>query len=242
LNGSAAWLALADERDWFVMTCTFKQNSANARDRKLAYYYPEGFTGKATLDALAVAAKKYPVDTGRMLMQGLSGGAQFVHRFALWAPDRVTAVAVNSSSWFDPPNAMCNQVAWLITIGDSDDSFNESLNMVDQLRIAGAAPVFRSYLGMVHEGSGAVDQLNMEFLKFHDERTRGELGKKRSALTPPEELLSMKPGEMPYVGDSQDWKFWPNTKEAREGIAEDSRIYLPSEDIAKLWGKQEENQ
>jgi len=240
LEGSAPWLALADERDWFVMSCTFKQDTENARDRKLAYYYPEGFSGKATLEALEIASKKYPLDPERLLMQGLSGGAQFVHRFALWAPDRVTAVAVNSSSWFDPPNAKSKQVAWLITIGESDDSYNESLDMVERLRNAGAAPLFRSYMGMVHEGSGAVDQLSMEFLKFHDDRTRKDLGKRRSALTPPEEWLSMKAADMPYVGDSQDWKFWPNNPDAREAIAEDSRIYLPSETIARLWGKQEE--
>jgi poly(3-hydroxybutyrate) depolymerase len=242
LEGSAKWLALADERDWFVMSCTFKQEKKSARDRKLAYYYPEGFSGKATLEALEIAAKKYPLDPQRLLMQGLSGGAQFVHRFALWAPDRVSAVAVNSSSWFDPPNEKAKRVAWLITIGDSDGSYNETLDMVERLRGAGAAPLFRSYMGMVHEGSGAVDRLSMEFLKFHDERTRGALGKRRSALTPPEEWLSMKAADMPYVGDSQDWKFWPNKPDAREAIAEDSRIYLPSETIARLWGKQEETE
>jgi pimeloyl-ACP methyl ester carboxylesterase len=242
LAGSAQWLTLADERDWFVMTCTFKQGLNDGHDRKLSYYYPETYSGKAMLDALEKVASKYPVDTERLLMQGLSGGAQFVHRFALWTPDRVTAVAVNSSSWFDAPNDKCNRVAWLITIGESDDSYNQSLDMVDRLRNTGAAPLFRSYMGMVHEGSEAVDRLDMEFLKFHDERTRKDLGKRHTALTTPEELLSMKAGEMPYVGDSQDWKFWRNTPEAREGIAEDSRIYLPSEDIAKLWGQKEEPQ
>lgn len=242
LMGSAQWLALADERDWFVLSGTFKQNGKDARDRKLAYYYPEGFSGKAMLEALDIVAEKYPVDTERLLMQGLSGGAQFVHRFAIWAPDRVTAVAINSSSWFDPPNGKCNRVAWLVTIGDSDESYDESLQMVDRLREVGAAPLFRSYLGMVHEGSKAVDQLGMEFLKFHDDRTRKDLGKKRSALTPEEERLSMPGPAMPFVGDSQDWKFFPNTEDTREGIAEDSRIYLPSEEIAKLWGKQEEEE
>lgn len=242
LARSAAWLALADERDWFVMTCTFQQDKKKVRDRKLCYYYPEGFSGKATLDALEIASKKYPLDTERLLMQGLSGGAQFVHRFALWAPDRVTAVAVNSSSWFDLPNEKTKRVAWLITIGESDDSYNESLAMVDRLRDVGAAPLFRSYMGMGHHGSKAVNRLDMEFLKFHDERTRKDLGKRRTALTPPTEWLSMRAEEMPFVGDSQDWKFWPNTADARDAIPEDSRIYLPSEAIAKLWGQQEEEE
>jgi acetyl esterase/lipase len=243
LAGSAEWLALADARDWFVMTCTFKQSLNDVQNRKLSYYYPEAFSGKAMLEALAQVSKKYPtVDTERLLMQGLSGGAQFVHRFAIWAPDRVTAVAANSSSWFDAPNARCNRVAWLITIGESDESYHNSLEMVDRLRGVGAAPLFRSYLGMVHEGSPAVEQLDMEFLKFHDDLTKKHLGQKHSALTPEDERLAMPGDKMPWVGDSQDWKFVPNTPQAREAIAEDSRIYLPSEGLAKLWGKAEEQE
>ncbi len=242
LAGSAPWLALADQRDWFVMSCTFKQAKDAGQDRKLAYYYPESFSGKATLEALETVSKKYPVDTERLLMQGLSGGAQFVHRFAMWAPERVTAVAVNSSSWFDTPDARCNEVAWLVTIGESDDSYNASLEVVDRLRNVGAAPLFRSYLGMVHEGSSAVDRLDMEFLKFYDDHTKADLGKRRSFQTPAAERLALQGEKMPYVGDGQDWKYFPNSPDARESVAEDSRIYLPSELIAKLWGLKEEGQ
>ena len=241
LAASQTWLTLADERGWFVLTCTFRTDRNKVQDRKLSYYYPETFSGKAVLDALEQVAKKYPtVDTERLLMQGLSGGAQFVHRFAIWAPDRVTAVAVNSSSWFDAPNANCNRVAWLVTIGESDASYNNSLELADRLRNVGAAPVFRSYLGMVHEGSPLVDRLNMEFLKFYDDLTKKDLGKKRSALTPLAERLAMPGDKMPWVGDSQNWKYVRNTALAREGIAEDSRIYLPNDAIATLWGKAEE--
>lgn len=240
LAGSQPWLELADQRDWFILTATFIQASKDAQDRKLAYYYPESFSGKAVLEALEIVSKKFPVDTERLLMQGLSGGAQFVHRFAMWAPERVTAVAVNSSSWFDSPDARCNQVAWLVTIGESDESYDASLEVVDRLRNMGAAPLFRSYLGMVHEGSSAVDKLNIEFLKFYDDHTKAFLGKRRSMQTPAAERLSLQGEKMPFVGDGQDWKFFKNHVESREGIAEDSRIYLPSEEIAKLWGSKEE--
>ncbi len=239
LEASAEWLALADERDWFVISCTFKQGLEDAKDRKLAYYYPESFSGKAMLEALEVVSEKYPVDTERILIQGLSGGAQFVHRFAMWAPERVTAVAINSSSWFDSPNARCNQVAWLVTIGESDESYNASLEVVDQLRNVGAAPLFRSYLGMGHEGTATVDKLSMEFLKFYDDHTKADLGKRRSSLGTAVERLSLQGEKMPFVGDFQDWKFFPNTPDTRQSIAEDSRIYLPSEEIAKLWGQKE---
>jgi hypothetical protein len=85
-----------------------------------------------------------------------------------------------------------------------------------------------------------VNRLNLAFLRFYDEHTQGELGQRRSSLTKPEELLSLPGEKMPFVGDSQDWKFLPNTEENREEIAEDSRIFLPSEEIARLWGKEEE--
>lgn len=240
LKQSTTWMELADEQDWFVMSCTFKQDAEAAQDRKLAYYYPETFSGKAVLEALEKVSKKYPVDTERLLLQGISGGAQFVHRFAMWAPERVTAVAVNSSSWFDVPNARCNQVAWLVTIGESDDTYNASLEVVDRLRTVGAAPLFRSYVGMIHEGTETVDRLSMEFLKFYDGFTKKDLGKRRSLQTPATERLSLAGDKMPCVGDGQDWKYFPNTPDTRESIAEDSRIYLPSEEIAKLWGNKEE--
>ena len=78
---------------------------------------------------------------------------------------------LNSSSWFDALNAKCNQVAWLVTIGESDGSFSNTLEFVDQLREMGAALLFRSYLGMVHEGSPAVNRLNLAFLRFYDDHT-----------------------------------------------------------------------
>jgi hypothetical protein len=36
LAGSAEWLALADARDWFVMTCTFKQSLNDVQNRASA--------------------------------------------------------------------------------------------------------------------------------------------------------------------------------------------------------------
>ena len=112
--------SLADERKWFIVAPTFQQLASEVHYRKLSYYYPETFSGKAVLDALDLIEKKYPISTTGLLLHGLSGGAQFVHRLAIWAPERVAAVAVNSSSWFDDPNEKSQTVAWLVTIGESD--------------------------------------------------------------------------------------------------------------------------
>jgi pimeloyl-ACP methyl ester carboxylesterase len=239
-KGNKELLDLADERGWFVLSATFKQKAGEVMDRAVSYYYPEAFSGRAVVDALEQVAKKHRVDPTRILMQGISGGAQFVHRFAIWAPERVTAVAINSSSWFDQPKPKGNQVAWLITIGESDTSFSNSLQFVDQLRAVGATPLFRSYLGMVHEGSGDVTRMNLAFLKFYDLATQDQLGQPRSAFSRPEEAFALRADRMPFVGDSQDWRYLPNTAENREEIVEDSRVFLPSAEIAKLWGSKDE--
>jgi len=233
-------IPLADSRGWFVVSPTFKQQTAEVRDRKKSYYYPEAFSGKAVIEALDLIAKKYPVDTNRLLLAGLSGGAQFVHRFALWSPERVTAVAINSSSWFDDPNPKAAGSAWLVTIGESDPSYDNSLEFVSNLNDCGAAPLFRAYLGMIHEGDGRVSKLNAAFLSFYDELTSGDLGKRAGLADRLKPKLALAGKDMPYVGDGQVWKFLPNTGENREKIAEDNRIFLPSEEIAKLWGKQED--
>lgn len=236
----SVFLKLADERDWFVVAPTFKDQRADVRDRHSSYYYPEKWSGKAVLDALEEIRRKYPVDTDRLLVQGLSGGAQFAHRFAIAVPEKITAVAVNSSSWFDSPNEQSVQVAWLVTIGDSDPSYENSLKFIDQLRKSGAMPVFRSYLGMVHEGSAQVDALDGAFFSFYDDLTKASLGTTKHIMIGGEHP-PLPESKMPYVGDAQDWTYGRNEPARVEEMGEDSRIYLPDETVAKLWGNPARN-
>ncbi|MCE0499226.1 MAG: hypothetical protein LV481_14900 [Methylacidiphilales bacterium] len=229
-------LAVADQRKWFVVSPTFIQKG-NVQDRTLCYYYPETFSGKAVTDALDLIAQKYPVDINHIFVHGFSGGAQFAHRFALWAPGRVVAAAINSSSWFDDPTPACNQVAWLVTIGESDPSFENTLGFIGKLQDAGVAPLFRSYIGLLHADAGdsQVVHLDAEFLKFYDDQTRSQLGKTNDGFqTAP--TVAMQAKDMPFVGDNQMWEYVPNTDANVSLIAEDSRVYLPSKEIADVWG------
>jgi hypothetical protein len=243
LQPPSPFLDVADERGWFIVVPTFHTRPEDVRNRDLCYYYPEKFSGKAVLDALDMIRKKYPVDTERLFLQGYSGGAQFVHRFAIWAPDRVAAVAVNSSSWFDQPKEKSKQTAWLVTIGDSDPAYENSLAFVDKLRGIGALPVLRSYIAVEHwtADGGGVKPLDCAFFTFYDDVTKTMLGK-------PKPLLATKPAPMiaanamPYVGDAQDWRYYKNTTDAAQEIPAESRVYLPSEGMARLWGEAEGEQ
>lgn len=232
VSGYGAFQRLADERGWFMVSPTFKQEKEITKDRTKSYYYPETFSGRATLEALDLIAKKYPIATDNLLMQGMSGGAQFVHRFSIWAPERVTACAVNSSSWFDVPNEQSAQIAWLITIGESDKTYENSLNFFDQLRKIGALPIFRSYVGMVHEGSSKVDEFNLLFLKFYDDATRAKFDAQQASAVPAPHIPAK---AMPLVGDMKDWTFTKNDMKAIMRIGEDNLVYLPTPEIARFW-------
>lgn len=232
VSGAGPYQDAADERGWFMVAPTFKQEKTDTKDRSKSYYYPETFSGPATLQALQMIAEKYPIATDGLLLQGFSGGAQFVHRLALWAPDRVAAVAVNSSSWFDVPTPNAARVAWLLTIGESDRAFDNSLTFLEQLRRNNALPIFRSYIGMLHEGSTKVDDFNLLFLKFYDDVTRPRLLGQKVRFNPGPLIP---PKAMPWIGDTKDWTFYKNETKAIMRIGEENMVYLPNDEIARFW-------
>ena len=235
MNLDPGLLALADERGWFVVSVTFHVERPEIRDRTLCYYYPQEFSGQAVLDALDHIRQEYPIATVGLLLHGFSGGAQFVHRFAIWAPERVAAVVVNSSSWFDIPTPACKQVAWLVTIGESDPNFENTLDFVQKLKDMGALPVMRSYLGMTHERAANIPKLDVEFLKFYDDLTRIRMATELPLIPGPARAV-LPAWEMPYIGDTQEWKYYKNSADNIEDVPDDSLIYLPSKAIADAWG------
>lgn len=238
LNQCVDFLELADERGWFVLSCTFRMQANWARDRKRSYYYPEGFSGNALVKALDHVGREVRIDKNRIFMQGLSAGAQFVHRFAMWAPDRVDAVVVNSSSWFDSPDERSGQVAWMLVIGETDPAFAASLQLSKELREVGVAPLFYPYTGEAHQGGGeVVEDLTVEWLRFQDDRTKHLLGKRVSRLDDPRNQLAMGVREMPYVGDAQLRTYREMTRENVEEVPADWLVFLPSKEVAEKWGR-----
>ena len=227
---------LADQQGWFIVSPAFHQGKNEAHNRALSYYYPETFSGQAILNGLDAVQRKYPVATTGLLIFGDSGGAQLAHRFALWAADRVTAAVVNSSSWLDEPKATSRQVAWLLTVGEEDPAYNNMAAFVAQLREQGALPVFRSFAGVDHTRSRNSTPLELEFLKYYDDVTRPRL----TARPMPPAANPFPPvtaAGMPYVGDAQDWNYYPNTPPNAANIPDESKVYngLPTRPVAEAW-------
>lgn len=226
---------LADVQGWFIVSPTLAVDFRNdARNREKAFYYPERWSGKAVLEAVAEIEKRFPVDGSRLFVLGLSGGAQIAHRLGLWCPERITAVAVNSSGWFDDPESKASQVAWAITVGESDPIMPASVDFVDKLKAHGAQPIFKAFIGMAHEDYPKANQLCAAFLLHMDELTKDQLGQ------PPDSSggeAFNRPEHHRYVGDRRDYSYFPKTPEEMKNIPPEAQLLLPDDTVAEFWGE-----
>jgi hypothetical protein len=241
-EGTGPLLKMADERGWFVLVPHFDQKYKKyeeIHDQDHFYYYPGIFSGKTVAMAIQETARRYPVDTWRMFVHGTSGGAQFVHRFAIWAPEHVAAVSINSSSWVDAPQKRSACVAWLVVFGETDPCADVQRKFVEDLRDLGAITLVRSY---PVDGHGINhNQLTANFFAFYDDLTKDELGKRPDPnAAEPIGSARMPPEKMPLVGDTLNWRYYPNTAEVLSNLPAQNRVFLPTEAIAKQWGKKGE--
>lgn len=71
---------------------------------------------RALLDILEDASSRWGIDTGRFSLFGFSGGAQFVHRFTFFHPERVLACIPVSAGWYTFPDP---ELAWPLGLAAS---------------------------------------------------------------------------------------------------------------------------
>lgn len=76
------------------------------------------------LRALSRLAEGARVDERRLFLFGYSGGAQFVHRFALCHPGRTAALAIGAAGWYTWPD---EAVPWPAGLGGSAQRLGRTL-------------------------------------------------------------------------------------------------------------------
>lgn len=92
--------------------------------------------------------------------------------------------------------------------------------------------IWRSYPNAGHEVTGDGMKLTLAFLDYHHQRTKSELGVK---VDPMKKREVKELPLAPFVGDSQEWKYYPVGSEEAGTISPEQRMELPTEEIAKLW-------
>lgn len=216
LAESSFWASFADEQHLVLVGPSFHTTLEEVHSRK-GYYYPELWSGKATLEALDKIRARTGIKSDKVLIFGFSAGAHFAHRFALWRPDKVTAFVAYSAGWWDAPKTAPRNTPGLIMCGEADERFVPTYAFFAQGRKLGLPLVWRGYTGIGHELTPQVVKTAQAFLKFY---ASGE-----------------KPQNL--VGDIQSYRFYEPGSAAAERVPPESRVILPSREVAEVWQQEQ---
>jgi poly(3-hydroxybutyrate) depolymerase len=86
----------------------------------------------ALLQTLDAAADRHGVDASRLFLFGYSGGAQFVHRFAMCHPQRTAALAIGAAGWYTWPDT---QHDWPLGLADAQAKLGMPIDLERFLRL-----------------------------------------------------------------------------------------------------------
>lgn len=213
----ARWKEFATKHDLVLLAPTFRAEGQENNEGK-GYYYPEQGSGEVMERALAELKRRSGVATDQVLFFGFSAGAHFVHRFALWKPQRVKAFVAYSAGWWSEPTARVKNVPALIMCGEADERYAATFEFFKRGQRLGCPWVWRSYKETGHVLTPAVRGMAEVFLA-HYAGIEGQAGVAG-----------------PLYGDIQTYRSVGSAE--RETIPEEFRIALPSAAVAEIWEKE----
>ncbi len=214
----ARWKEFATKNGLVLLAPTFHAEGKENNEGK-GYYYPEQGSGEVMEKALQEVRKRTGAETDKALLFGFSAGAHFVHRFALWRPQRVKAFVAYSAGWWSEPTARLRNVPALILCGEADQRYAATWEFFKKGQRLKCPWVWRSYTGTGHELTPAVRDMAEIFLAHYT-------GREEQAGMP-----------VSRYGDVQTYRSVGPAE--RESIPEEFRIELPSKAVADVWEKEE---
>jgi len=220
------WKTFAANHCLVLLAPTFHAEG-NENNNGKGYYYPEQGSGEVMEKALAEVQRRTGVKTEKVLFFGFSAGAHYVHRFALWKPQRVKAFVAYSAGWWSEPGPGLKSVPALIMCGETDERYQPTLEFFRMGRKLGCPWIWRSYENTGHNLTPAVRDMAEAFLEYYSGREAGGAAGVGKSMPVPRER---------WYGDLQTFK---SVGEAGKGtIPEEFRIELPSKKVAEVWEKE----
>ena len=112
------WATFADQHRFAIVGPFFFTTHDEWRQRK-SYHYPSVWSGRALDKILRKLKQSAPIDSEQLYLFGFSAGAQFAHRYALYKPEHVRAVAAHAAGVYRPPSRYI-PTRFLLTVGTLD--------------------------------------------------------------------------------------------------------------------------
>lgn len=228
LSETGPWAQFANEAHLVLVGPTFQTTLEEVHSRQ-GYYYPELWSGDATMKALEQIRAKTSVRSDKVLIFGFSAGAHFAHRFALWKPEKVAAFVAYSAGWWDKPKASLRDTPGLIMCGEADERFDPSFEFFGRGRRLGLPLIWRGYRNVGHELKPQVLKMAQAFLGYYAQQQKME-----------QVARQRHPSGTPLVGDIQSYRFYPENSPEAAHIPPESRVALPSLEVSQAWSDEGE--
>ena len=160
----ATWGKASRENGWIILSPHFKFAERDW-ETVTSYQYPEAWSGQALLDIMKDFSARSRLKLGPCYLHGVSAGAQFVVRFALWRPAICRAVAAHAGGGTITPQQYI-PVRFFISIGREDLSRQGQFDWFLQKAAAVGIPVqSKIYPG----GHGLPREQPQDSIRFFEE-------------------------------------------------------------------------
>jgi dienelactone hydrolase len=215
------WGKWADEKGLVLVGPTFKTTLEEIQSRKGCYYYPDQWSGSATLSALENIRARCGVAADTIMLFGFSAGAHFVHRFANWKPEKVKAFVAYSAGWWDEPSPKLRQVPALIMCGEEDLRYGATQKFMTSAQALELPWIWRGYSGTDHSMTPAIQRMTEVFLGY--------------CLRQAASTGSAFDSKAPYIGDMQTYEVFARESDGAERVPAEMRVALPDRELAEIW-------
>jgi hypothetical protein len=176
----------------------------------------------------------YGIPDHDYLLNGWSAAGEWANRLALAKPDRFLAVHIHVATKYDAPNPNASRVLWLLTSGELDPGADRALSFFNAVKSLNYPVVFKSFIGLGHGGSPAVDQLESRFFEYAlslKQQSSSSTLDSAGADTPDISGFN----SPPFYGDAVNQEMYPAGQ--KEMIPPGFLVSLPNKEIADAWNR-----
>ena len=177
--------------------------------------------------------KKYNLPSKNLLVYGVSGGAQTIHRLALRMPEHFFAIHMHINSSYDKITKKNNNVLWLVTTGTMEYGYSDSIRFYNEARKAGYYMIFRTEENLGHYNSPRTKKTSLAFFEYCLSFLPDPRDPKKKPSVKNGIYFMMRHPE--FIGDHINGTVYKKSL-ALKHMEKKVMVPLPTKKIAEAWG------
>lgn len=196
--------------------------------------------------AIKKLASEFGFPDSGYLLHGFSQGANLGHQMPLFLPSRFLAAHMHVTNRFIPPKPAAHETLWLITTGELDGGYTESWQFYQKGSAMNYPMLIKAGANLGHTGRSDITSLGFAFfdyaLNLHKqtlaEQDQVQFSPKKQEVPTAAQRMRNDLTKAPFFGDFINHETFPMSEAEQSWVPEPQRIAIPTEELAKQWGKQ----